>query len=427
MINDQYAVYLPAVQDNFASCVTATVPVGRPFPSGIDLSDLAFWNKNSKLWTHNKALYSIGQHSVGSTVNNGITSKGRTDFLLVGDSGGYQIGKGSLSGFDKLVDGMSALEALDAWACAYEVKDWITGWLETHCDYAMTLDMPLWATLKNNENSPFHKCSPEMLMAMTKDNLKFIDKHRQGRTKWLNVIQGLDEQSTITWWNTVKWFDCSGYAIAGAAGIQGGIKQLLTTILMMRDDKAFKAGHDWIHVLGVSTTRWSILLSAIQRQLQKHVNPKLRVSFDSSSPFRTAGISQQLTTLPTFNEHTSSWSFGTQTVPQGQQYIGNTTLLSNDSPIGRRITLGDLNVVADEWQSNKFDTISNMVVTNHNVYIYLKGFEEANRIAFETDRNKVPTSWRECIELIERVFDSKNWRAELENGKPVLDAVAPPA
>ena len=169
------------------------------------------------------------------------------------------------------------------------------------------------------------------------------------------------------------------------------------------------------------------MLSAIQQQLQKHANPKLIVSFDSSSPFFTGGKLQDCAYMPTFDENPNSWSFSTDDAPQGQQYIGNTTPFSNDSPIGQLITLGDLNVVVDEWQSNKFDTISNAVVTNHNVYIYLKGFAEANRIAFETDRHQVPTSWRQCIELIERVFDSKNWRAELENGKPVLDAVAPPA
>lgn len=424
MTDEKYAVYLPAVQDGYASGVVRQIYKDRPLPTGVELKDLIYWDKSSKLWSHRYILYSIGQHPVGGVIDNAVTQGGRDDFLLLGDSGGYQIGTGALKGIDGLRDGMSADDAIRVWNSAYSAKSSIIDWLETYCNYAMTLDMPPWANDKKHEGNPFNLCTFDQLKELTVGNLRFIDNHRKGRTKWLNVIQGLDQPTTEQWWNSVKWFECGGYAIAGSAGVTGGLHQLLTTVLMMRDDKAFRKGQ-WIHVLGVSTTRWAILLSAIQQQLQKHENPILRISYDSSSASRSGGVSQEITTPPMFDQHPSSWSFGSVDAPQGQKYVGSTKPINLPSPLGQILTEGDLNIVEDEFQSGKFDTVSNLFLVNHNLYVYLKAFENANRIAFETDRQQMPDSWRSCLEFIERVFCAKDWRDELDENKPLLDAVVP--
>lgn len=426
MITDKYAVYLPAVQNSFAAGVLRQNINSRPMPSGIELSDLVFWNKQNKLWTHQSILYSIGQHSIGSTVDNAVTHGGKTDFFLLGDSGGYQIGTGAIKGFNELTKDMDANEAVEAWARAYEVKHWIISWLDTHCDYAMTLDMPLWATMPEHIGKPFNKCSASQLTSMTVANLKFIEKHRQGRTKWLNVVQGLNEQSTQDWWNSVKWFECSGYALAGAASWRGGLKQFLTTIMMMHDDNAFVSGHDWIHVLGVSTTKWAIILSAIQQQLRTHVNSRVSISYDSASPFISSGQVELAYLPPRFDNHPNAWSFSSIQAPQAQEYVGSDELLNLPSPLGQILTHGHLNVVTDEWKSRKFDTISNLFLANHNTYVLLKAFEDANKIAFESDREQLPSSWNECLNVIEKLLTSNNWREELENNKAVLNAFAPP-
>ena len=95
----------------------------------------------------------------------------------MGDSGGFQIGKGTLAGFTALNKLKTADEVCDAWRNATELKKWIVNWLETHSDYAMTLYMPLWAQLEQNKRTPFHKCSTQQLIDLTVENLEFIKKN----------------------------------------------------------------------------------------------------------------------------------------------------------------------------------------------------------------------------------------------------------
>jgi hypothetical protein len=422
LLNTENAIYLPAVNDSFAAETIKSHQ--RALPAGLEIEDLIFWNRNNKLWHYSHILHSVGLHKVGSQPDNAVTRAGQTDCFVLGDSAGYQIGTGKLKGYQSLHAGMSSDEAKTTWAGAYSVRSWIVDWLELHTDYAMTIDMPLWATLPKGAASPFHQCSPQLLTAMTVDNLKFIDTHKQGRTRWLNVIQGLDEQTTVAWWNAVKWFDCSGYALAGAAGVKGGIANVLRTVLMMRDDGAFETGHDWLHVLGVSTPKWAILLTAIQRALRHVVNPKLQISYDSATPFQAAGIREEVAVMPKYSSRPGDWAIRFETVAQSSTLAGSTAPFPYSSPLGDILTLGDLNVRGGAWTERSFDTVSNLLLCNHNCWVLLEAFREANKLAFVGDGSAVPALWRSCLDFIANVFEQQNWQAEIEKEKGLLDAVA---
>ena len=425
LLNKDYAIYLPAVNDSFASGTLKTLKDNRPFPPDLEISDLIFWNRNNKLWHYSHILHSAGLHPVGSQPDNAVTRAGKTDCVLLGDSGGYQIGTGKIKGYQAFEAGMDAKAAEAAWADAYFVKKWIVDWLELHTDYAMTIDMPLWATLPKGLDSPFHKCSLQRLMEMTVENLQFINARRQNRTKWLNVIQGLDEQTTLAWWNAVKWFNCSGYALAGAAGIAGGIANLLRTVLTMRDDGAFEDEHNWIHVLGVSTPKWAILLSAIQRGLRITANSNLQISYDSATPFQAGGIREEVALMPEFSSRPNDWAIRFETAPQSASYVGRYEPFPYASPIGSKLTLGDLNVRGGDWQERSFDTVSNLLLCNHNCWILLEAFRQANELAFATNRSAVPVQWSSCIDFIENIFTQSNWRNELAKEMVLLDEIAP--
>ncbi len=293
-----------------------------------------------------------------------------------------------------------------------------------HTDYAMTIDMPSWAVLKGREASPFHLCSVQQLTDMTVDNLKFIDAHRQGRTKWLNVIQGNDQKTMLEWWRAVKWFDCGGYALAGAAGKAGGIKNLLQMVLTMRDDGAFVKGRNWIHTLGVSTARWAILLTAVQRSLRKTVNPKLQISFDSSTPFQEGGSREQVIVAPEFSRRPSDWSMKFVASPQSATLAGSDAPFPFTSPLASKLTLGHFNVRGGDWTPRSIDTVSNLLLCNHNCWVMLDAFKRANEIAFASNRQDMPDLWRQCIDFIEDVFTQPNWSSLLEKEKDLLDAVA---
>ena len=418
VMSNQYAVYLPAVNSNYAKELLKTLPPNRQFPPNLQLEDLIFWNKKNKLFHHNAILHSIGLHKFPNPVVNAVTEMGKTDGILVGDSGGYQIGKGALKGYTQLHSNLTAKEAIEVWRNAYDLKKWIVDYLEMHCDYAMTLDMPLWATGNKSADTPFHNCTTEQLTEMTIENLQFIDGHREGRTKWLNVVQGLDADSTLNWWNAVKWFDCIGYALAGNAGAHGGLQQVLRTLLIMRDDGKLNSNTEWIHVLGVSTTKWAVFLTAIQRALRKLLKSNIRISYDSSSAFRIGGVWEGICLMPTFESKPDTWTIPVVSSSQSLKLFNSTTPIPfNFSPISKLLTWGDLNVKSDIWDWRTFDAISNCILVNHNVYTYLHAFETANKIAFDGGKGQLPNAWKLDMKLIGEIFEVDDWKSVLANLK----------
>lgn len=427
LTRDEYAIYLPAVNDSYATEVCKALRPDRPFPDGLSLSDLAFWEPNT-LWHYPYLLHSVGLYSVGTLPNNAVTQRTRANSTLIGDSGGFQIGKGTMKGLKHLqAKPMKALDAVQAWKEEFAARQWIVGWLDTYADYAMTIDMPLWATSSDGQNSPFHNCSMQQLTEMTVSNLKFIDSRATGSAKWLNVVQGGEDTSyTRTWWDSVKWFRKGGWAMAGSAGARGGLLNMLTALLMMRDDSAFEAGQDWIHVLGVSTPKWAVLLTAIQQALRKF-NPVLRVSFDSSSPFQTGGRYEDSALTPVFMADERSWAIGTKSVPQSALQANPNLAVPfphSQGPIGQRLLLNHLSVKSGQWVQRSFDSVSNTLLTNHNVWVYLDAMKTANDLAAARDKDRVPALYLECIEFIGDLLQRSSWTAYIGKHKKLLDAVA---
>ena len=425
---DAYAVYLPAVNDTYAAETSKELADDRPFPSGLTLSDLVFWEPN-ELWYYPYLLHSIGLYSVGSLPNNTVTQRNRLSNTLVGDSGGYQIGKGSMKGLSKIrAKPMPAQAAVDAWQQESRARELITGWLDTYADYAMTLDMPLWAASPDGASSPFHNCTTAQLIDMTVQNLRFIGRRADGQAKWLNVVQGGETEADIAlWWDAVKSFRRGGWALAGSAGAKGGIANMLRTLLMMRDDGAFDPGQDWVHVLGISTPKWAVLLSAVQQALRQY-NPSLRVSFDSSSPFQTGGRYEDVALTPAFTTDEGTWSIGTELAPQSRLHADQdlaTPFAHDQSPIGRRLLLHHLSVRGGVWDQRNFDSISNTLLTNHNVWVYLDAMKQANDIAAARDTARVPARYLQCLAFIEDVFRRDDWSTAIAGNQTLLDAVAP--
>ena len=423
MSNDAHALYLPAVSKIYANAVGAELPEGRTFPQDLTLRDLAFWLDSSQFWQHHAALHSVGQYKVGAQPLNPLGMRGKSKFVLVGDSGGYQIGTGKLDGFNSLVAGMTSEQVLAKWTDSAHLRHWIVGWLETFTDYAMTIDMPLWVTAERGKNSPFHRCSPAELRAVTVDNLKFIDMFRQGKTRWLNVVQGHGHDEMVLWWDAVKWFPSDGYALAGSAGVAGGLENMLKALLTMRDDSAFDSSKKWLHVLGVSTPVWSVILTTIQAKLREY-SPELRVSYDSATPFKMGGRYEKMATLPTFGTNLSDWLIGWKPSPQGDMFFGSDEPFGDVGFFGDKFKLGHLNVRAGKWDANPFDTISTLILTNYNVKALLDSFDRANALVSKTNRANVPRDLALCVDFIGHVFRASDWRGEIAKNSSLLAAVA---
>ena len=196
---------------------------------------------------------------------------------------------------------------------------------------------------------------------------------------------------------------------------------------MMRDDGAFEPGQDWVHVLGVSTSKWAIMLSAVQRALRAS-NPKLRVSFDSSSPFQTAGRYEEVVLSPDFTSDSRSWTASTVQAPQSRLHVDPSQpkpFPYPESPIGERLMLHHLSVRGGKWDQRQFDSVSNMMLTNHNVWIYLDAMKRANDLAAARDKQHVPPLYLECVDLIEEAFKLDDWPTFIKRSARLLDAAAP--
>lgn len=420
------AIYLPAVNTTYPKIITQQLAAGRSLPTGLKLDDLAFWTGSSELWNHKFLLHSVGGYEIGSDPRGPLFSRAKGSFVMVGDSGGFQIGKGTMQGLKGLHTSMTGNQAVAAWNANYDAKIWLIGWLEKYCDYAMTIDMPLWAMLPRGNNSPFHNCNESQLLGMTLDNLRLIERERTGNTKWLNVIQGTSPDNARRWWDAVKWFKYGGWALAGSVGWRGGIGGILQTILLMRDEQAFDPGQDWIHFLGVSQPIWDVLLTAIQRELRK-TNPQIQLSCDSATPFQAAGVRDEYMLAPKFGKDKKCWSYTYATLPALRRHAdaNQPTPFSQPSPLGQMLALHHFVVNDADFAGRRIDSLSNALLTNHNIWVILDAGRRANQFAFGGGRDKLPNDLAEILELIEEVFSAENWQAVLEKNQSLLNSVAP--
>lgn len=428
---DNFAVYLPALQYGFASAVESdsSRDKNRPFPKGIKLTDLDFLNPKSKLWHYGYGLYSAGQFDSAKNRACAVTNRDKNRTTILGDSGGYQIGKGTLKGTEHLKKLKTSAEVCDGWRKSGDVRKWIVNWLNANSDYAMTIDMPLWAKLPTSSASPFHKCSNEQLIEMTVENLEYIKHHTNGRTKWLNILQGTTDADSKQWWDAIKSYRLGGWALAGSVGWRGGIESVMHNVLMMRDDNAFEDGQDWMHVLGLSQPVWAVMLTAIQRGLRAKCNPKFRISFDSASPFQAGGRYQNVVRYPKFGKNFDSWVLSAHEAPVNPIYAATKDgdlHFPYASPIGDLLTLNHLNVKGGSFQKVPYDAISNNILINHNVYIYVRSLLEANELAFmgksEADK-AVPQALLDVCDVIEGLIGESTWKKKLRTHDKLFSEV----
>lgn len=174
----------------------------------------------------------------------------------------------------------------------------------------------------------------------------------------------------------------------------------------------------------MSTTKWAILLTAIQKALRKTVNTKIQISFDSSTPFQEAGIRENAIIQPAFSRKPADWNMKFKKVRQSALLTGSTESVNFSSPLADKLTLGHLNVRGGPWTERSFDTVSNLLLCNHNCYALLEAFKSANEIAFDSNRDLLPAHWAECLDFIDELFAESNWRLRLEQESKLLNLVA---
>jgi hypothetical protein len=344
-LQKDYAVYLPAISSFYSTYVAKQrieefVPKDR-IPKGFDrgVEGMNFLNEEQGYFTYKYALYSAGHAQLDlnkSLIQESmIQQRDRNSTMILGDSGGYQIGKGVLK-FDWLdFEGASA----------NKTRQSILEWLELTADWSMMLDVPTWACDRNHTKKTGLKTFEDCL-DKTKFNNKYFLDNRLGQTKWLNVLQGSDWDTAEKWYDGVKEFsdpkgpyagrEAEGWAFGGANMCKMDIT--LKRLMTMREDGLLK-GKNWIHFLGTAQLDWSCYLTLIQRQIRKHINEELTISFDCASPF----IATAHGLVYTNAQHTNKrWSVIMDKAPDNKALSGSDIPFPFESETGSRLTMEDI-------------------------------------------------------------------------------------
>ena len=98
------------------------------------------------------------------------------------------------------------------------------------------------------------------------------------------------------------------------------------------------------------------------------------------------------------------------------------------SPLGSQLRLNELNVREGPWEPRQYDTLSNALLTNHNIWTFLDSFKRANELFDNQSNTSIPEDYLQCIELIGRLFahdDAISASYELERHLKLLDSIAP--
>lgn len=402
------AVYLPSLQQGYAAFPFRDLKSVRDgvLPAGLELKDLDFLNPASNLWHCKYVLYSAGQFDRAQIRVPDMVSERNADTVVVGDSGGYQIGTGKLkavSGWNKYADDGDYIAR--RWSSEVTIRDRILRWLDRYCDYAMTLDMPLWVlnNPKAQKSSPFRNLSADQLIDLSYENLRYFADNRGKATgakaKFLNILQDVGEDTGERWYQRVKDFDFEGWAFG--SDTKSGIEPLLKWVRRLLDDGKLNSKTEWLHVLQMSPPINSVLLTALQRRLRELLGNTITVSYDSSSPFQTSGISQQIAVLPDLTEDIKTWRIKSVKYPQHPKYIKNDILYLEDivSPVTKLVSINDFHAKVGPMETKFLDTLAQHLLTNHNIYIYHQSAIRSAQHCLLA--NKLPTSLEQMLALVD--------------------------
>ena len=376
------AVYIPSVTPGYAMDVYAQ-NWKRQLPAGVESGDLNFLDPNNKLFRISHVMSSAGQALMQPRPCI-VTERDRSKTVLICDSGGYQIASGRLriNGDDDRLR--------------------ILRWMEQHGDIGMTLDVP---TGPLGEPDYPYANNADCLTA-TLEHLEFFQRHRvPGKIALLNVLQGNTLRDSDLWYDKVKNYDFEGWAFAGL--LRHNIYAFCRRIIKMADDNLIQ-NKRWIHVLGTSELDTAVLLTALQRAINRHLNPNLRISFDTSTPFRMAAYGT-IVTLPEFKKKVMTMP--ARHFPDGPKFIGSDVRWPWPSPLGNRMVVGDVCVRKHVSAPSCHDMQSNYYMAHHNLGALCWGIALANRL-FDSEcidhKHTIAIPVGEAVELIEKVFVGGN-------------------
>ena len=467
---NDYAYFLPATSGFYSTFIgkqrygnyvdPARVPAS--FTNGVE--SLNYLEPEKGIFYFDHCLYSAGHANLDLTKQDDsedmFRNRDRSTSWVLGDSGGFQIGKGVWEGewndpngpvvaqrmAEAVAKGVELVPQLhptghpktdkngnpkytkvdhvklyqDKLDAAHKKRTQVLEWMDTLMDYGMVLDIPAWvarspAGIKATGISTYQEA-----VDATKYNNEYWIKHRTGACKFLNVLQGENHKDADDWYQQMKDFcDPTKYDKPFNGWAMGGqnmcdIHLVLRRLVALKFDGLLEKGHqDWMHFLGTSKLEWAVLLTDIQRAVRKYHNENFTISFDCASPFLATANGQIY--INTETEDRTKWVYRMQASADDKKYSTDTRLFKDaviqdkifdkfeTSPVIDQVPIKDICIYkpgdlnkVGKEGDTSWDSFSYAIMMGHNVWMHINAVQEANR---QYDLGKLPSM------LVDERFD----------------------
>ena len=401
-----YALFLPALSTFYATYIgKQRDTVNGPYvessrmPAGIpDMEMLNWLNSQKALFSYKWSLYSAGHANLDLTKQDWredmVRNRDRANTFLLGDSGGFQIGKGKWEGDWKNPNCPKAQKK----------REQVLSWMDGLMDYGMCLDIPGWVARRLDGQKATGITTYEEAIQATYINNEYFVNNRNGNCKFLNVLQGENHTDADDWYQRMKKYcdpkqypgrHFNGWAMGGQNMCD--LHLVLKRLVALRFDGLLEEGlQDWMHFLGTSKLEWALLLTDLQRAVRKYHNPNFTISFDCASPFLATANGQVYHHVDIKDR--DKWCYRMNFIADDKKYATDIRsyrdaalqdkLINHfdESPVSRQLQIkdvcvykpGDLNKIGKEGKTS-WDSFSYALLMGHNVWTHIHSVQEANR------------------------------------------------
>ena len=407
-----------------------------------DTEVLNFLNKDKGLFTYKWVLYSAGHADLTNYANNPnesiVVNRDRKNTFLLADSGGFQILKCQWPADWKNPSCPRAMKK----------RTEVLKWMDANADYGMCLDIPSQSLTtyhvkdKKTGKSAHGIKTIEDAIAATHINNEYFVANRDGRCKFLNVLQGRNHKQSDEWYEEMKKYcDTSiygdkafnGWAFGGQNKID--IHLMLKRIVNIIHDGYLEEGkQDLIHCLGTSIMEYAVIFTDIQKAIRKYHNPKLQITFDCASPFFAAakGLAYNNNSF----EHGKKWTYAMEKTAEDKKYATDNRKFSDaviadkihtlftESPVTDLLKIKDvcyrgIGFLGQHGKETKtsWDTLSYTLIQAHNVYQHMTAVQEANRRYEQGVKPKMVFDYfngRNLGDIIDEIFSLKDRQKSLD-------------
>ncbi len=443
---NDYAYFLPATSGFYATFIgkqrygnyvdPARIP--KSFANGVESLNYLEPEKGAFYYDH--CLYSAGHANLDLNKQDEgedmFRNRDRKTSWVLGDSGGFQIGKGVWPADWKDPNCPKAQKK----------REQVLTWMDTLMDYGMVLDIPAWVARSPAGRAATGINSYAEAVQGTYINNDWFINNRNGNCKFLNVLQGENHTDAEDWYQRMKKYcDTKQYGDRAFNGWSMGgqnmcdIHLVLKRLVALRFDGLLEKGqHDWMHFLGTSKLEWATLLTDVQRAVRKYHNENFTISFDCASPFLATANGQIY--IQTELQDRTKWVYRMVPSADDKKYALDTRLFQDaviqdgifknfeTSPLmdgvlmkdvciygagtinpnlpqgtvvdplnpAHWLVMPDVNKLGKVSQRTSWDSFSYAIQMGHNVYAHINAVQRANQ---EYDKGNVPAM------LVQEKFD----------------------